>query len=75
MVTWPSASVCVVRSPRHDRRDLVLEQVSGLSFSYCPSVRSMVLIYASLHNSRPPDGLNVFMGLLPGINLIVIKIQ
>ena len=33
----------------------------GLSFSHCASVRSMLLIYASLHNSRALNDFKVFM--------------
>ena len=34
---------------------------SGLSFSHCASVRSMLLIYSCLHNSQARKDLNVFM--------------
>jgi hypothetical protein len=33
----------------------------GLSLAHCASVRSMLLIYASLHNSQARNHLNVFM--------------
>jgi hypothetical protein len=33
----------------------------GLSTCHCASVKSMLLIYASLHNSQACKGLNVFM--------------
>jgi hypothetical protein len=32
-----------------------------LSLDHCASVRSMLLIYASLHNLQLPNTLNVFM--------------
>lgn len=32
----------------------------GLTFSHCASVRSMLWIYATLHNSQAPNGLNVY---------------
>jgi hypothetical protein len=34
---------------------------SGLSFSHCAAVRSMLLIYSCLHNSQGLKDLNVFM--------------
>jgi hypothetical protein len=33
----------------------------GLRTCHCASVRSMLLIYASLHNSQVPNTLHVFM--------------
>jgi hypothetical protein len=33
----------------------------GLSTCHCTSVKSMLLIYARLHNSQARNGLNVFM--------------
>ncbi len=33
----------------------------GLRTCHCASVRSMPLIYASLHNSQVPNALHVFM--------------
>jgi hypothetical protein len=33
----------------------------GLSTSHCAAVKSMLSIYASLHNSQAQNDLNVFM--------------
>jgi len=33
----------------------------GPTMAHCASVRSMLLIYASLHNSQAPNDFNVFM--------------
>ena len=38
----------------------------GLSTCHCASVKSMLLIYASLYNSQARNGLNVFMRQLLG---------
>ncbi len=35
---------------------------SGLSFFHCASVRSMLSVYARLHNSQALNDLSVFMG-------------
>ncbi len=45
--------------PRPSGRRLGVSK--GRSTCHCTSVRSMHLIYARLHNSQAPNGLNVFM--------------
>jgi hypothetical protein len=45
--------------PRPSGRRLGVSK--GLSTCHCASVKSMLLIYAILHNSQARNGLNVFM--------------
>ena len=45
--------------PRPSGRRLGVNK--GLSTCHCVSVKSMLLIYASLHNSQAQNDLNVFM--------------
>jgi hypothetical protein len=51
--------------PRPSGRRLGVSK--GLSTCHCASVKSMLLIYAILHNSQARNGLNVFMRQLLSI--------
>jgi hypothetical protein len=57
----PFSTACVSRQGRPRPSERHFGASSGLSFSHCAAVRSMLLIYSCLYNSQALKDLNVFM--------------
>jgi hypothetical protein len=57
----PFSVACVSRQGRPRPSERRFGASSGLSFSHCAAVRSMLLTYSCLHNSQTRRDLNVFM--------------